>query len=169
MQADGCAFDSRRIHLPRHPETYGVIVCWMLAGLLFTALAVLVWEAILNGRERPPAPAPYSDWWRLELPPAQPPEPWRNGRWENVIVLERAQVMSWADPVKLRDASRECERMARVEKLAHEGFEEPVTAVVNGQGRIVLKDGYHRMVIAERDLIEMIPVRFRVTGRNLPT
>jgi hypothetical protein len=73
--------------------------------------------------------------------------------------------MSWVDPVKFRDAARETDRIHRLEKLAYEGFEEPLIAVVNGQGRITLKDGYHRMVVAERDLIDPIPVRLRVAGR----
>lgn len=95
---------------------------------------------------------------------APPPGPgWRQGPWANEVVeVPRVLVARLAQPNRMSDIVADADHIDNLTaSIGSRGFDEPMVVVVDKHGRMLLKDGHHRLVAATRLGLGRVPIRFR--------
>lgn len=92
------------------------------------------------------------EWYYAEPPAPEPrPEPWRHHPLAGACLLfARDVLMAMAQGPRLALISRDGEYLDRLRaSLVAEGLKVPLELVIDREGRIVLKDGHHRLLVTE--------------------
>lgn len=108
-----------------------------------------------------------SDW--VEV--SKPVEGWTIDRYaEETVLLPLSLIKPLAQPNRLNEISLiDKDLLDDIEvSLAERGFDTAMVVVVDDFGRIVLKDGHHRLIAALRLRLQVVPVRFQ-RGKKINT
>ncbi len=93
---------------------------------------------------------------------------WETGRFaDQTVLLPLALVRKLAQPnrlseIQLTDKDHLQDLLTSVKAR---GFDEPMVVVLDDHGRIVLKDGHHRLIVAVQLKLLKVPVRFQRSKR----
>lgn len=113
---------------------------------------------------------PYTFRYELNLPsePEPWPEPWRTGEWAGRAgLLDRAVVDAVTNPAERRGAARDTLRISIIQQSVREvGYTTPLQINVGRAcGKVVLKDGHHRLIAGENLGLTVLPVWFKIVER----
>lgn len=116
-------------------------------------------------RRGEPDPAQWAEF--IDVFDTHPPrvrDPWRD-RWSDAFEVSHGLLCEVADDAQLRAAAGDTERLEMIRaQWQTEGIMDPLTVVLDAVGRVALKDGYHRLVVAA-GWFERLPVRLVVSER----
>jgi hypothetical protein len=138
-----------------------LVLVLMALALFFVGGVARTWP-----QPRPPELPPYTDWWAPVFldPVPEPKEPWRDGPWgSTAIVVGVDLLVEIADPLRLQElAAIETEYLLELQAdIKENGIKEPLLLIVDGLGRIAMKEGHHRTIVATRIGLTGLPVRLR--------
>lgn len=91
-------------------------------------------------------------------------EGWTRGLWaDQVVLLDQDLVSGLAQPDRLTEIQRKDIQILDDLEVAirHRGFDEPLLVLIDKNGKVVLRDGHHRLVVSRRLGIKKLPVRFK--------
>lgn len=134
------------------------VLVLMALAMLFVGGVARTWP-----QQRPPELPPYADWWTPVFPDP-PKEPWRGGpHGDSAIVVGVELLAEIADPRRLQELGAiETEYLLDLEgDIKENGIKEPLLLIVDGLGRIAMKEGHHRTIVATRIGMTGLPVRLR--------
>lgn len=88
---------------------------------------------------------------------------WRRGPWAGEVVeVPRVLVARLAQPNRMSDIAVDVDHIDNLTaEIRQRGFDEPLVVVLDKHGRMLLKDGHHRLVAASRLGLRLVPIRFR--------
>lgn len=116
-------------------------------------------------RQLTTAPSPYRPPDPTPLPPLLP-EPWRKHPLGNrAVLVATSAVLALVSPQKLMDIRRRENNYVNeiAASVLNEGIKEPFDLTWDDRGRICMRDGHHRTVIAQDNHIPAVPVVFTHT------
>ena len=106
-------------------------------------------------------PEPYTYQYDPQIP-VPPLQPWRD-RFADVAVLPVALLRGVANPEELRLAGMHTDRLDVITRGYRDpGPLRPLTVNVDKFSHVVLADGHHRVLVAERLEIARLPVQFEL-------
>lgn len=99
--------------------------------------------------------------------PRRPRDAWRRGKFaEQSFLLSLSVLQVLANDRRTAQISMDVERLAWIEQsLKERGVDQPLVLVVDRAGRLGLKDGHHRVLIASRLGWSSLPVRLERSDR----
>lgn len=130
------------------------------------ALVLRIAARVVGSRPQPLPPPElpaYTDWWTPVFPDP-PKEPWRDGPYGSVSIVVGVDLLAEiADPRRLQElAAIETQYLLDLEgDIKENGIKEPLLLIVDGLGRIAMKEGHHRTIVAGRIGMTGLPVRLR--------
>jgi hypothetical protein len=148
----------------RHHYVQGMapelVLVLMALALLFVGGVARTWP-----QPRPPELPRYTDWWAPVFPDP-PKEPWRHGPHGATSIVVGVELLAEiADPRRLQElAAVETQYLLDLEgDIKENGIQEPLLLIVDGLGRIAMKEGHHRTIVATRIGMTGLPVRLRTS------
>lgn len=111
------------------------------------------------------------EWYYEPSPQPEPqPEPWRQHRLAPQCVLVPRQILlSLAQGPRLVEVGRDWAAIAEIRvQLENEGLREPLELVIDRDGRIVLRDGHHRILATDgMGQFDYLPVLITRSDRGI--
>lgn len=88
-----------------------------------------------------------TEWYAEGAPIPLLSDPWRQ-RPLNIVMVPRDILEAIVQPERMRFCDSDHEKLAQVRaELLRDGLREPLELVLDNQGRIILRDGHHRLVV----------------------